>query len=110
VGVCKRLATAGWVAVAPHLYHRDGDPVFAYDVDSGEGVDARIPEAEAAAAEAIGPHMMKLSAGEILDDVDAALATLRDRGIGPEHSVVTGFCLGGTVTAFVAARRSLLAA
>jgi carboxymethylenebutenolidase len=110
VGVCKRLAAAGLVAVAPHLYHRDGDPVFAYDVDSGEGVDARVVQAEAAAAAAIGPHMMNLSADEILDDVDSALAMLRDRGFGPEQTVITGFCLGGTVTTFVAARRSLHAA
>jgi carboxymethylenebutenolidase len=92
------------------LYHRAGDPVFAYDVDSGEGVDARVPEAEAAAAAAIGPHMLNLSAAEILEDVDDALAMMRDRGIGPEQTVVTGFCLGGTVTTFVAARRSLRAA
>jgi len=110
VGVCKQLAAVGWEAVAPHLYHRQGDRVFAYDVDSGEGVDARVPDAEAAAAAAIGPHMMKLSADEILDDVDSALAMLRHRGIGPEHTVITGFCLGGTVTTWVAARRSLHAA
>src|SRR6478752_6183842 len=24
--VCARLADAGWLAVAPHLFHRSGDP------------------------------------------------------------------------------------
>ena len=29
--VCRRFADAGYRAVAPHLFHRSGDPVIAYD-------------------------------------------------------------------------------
>jgi dienelactone hydrolase len=61
LGVAGRLATAGWSAAVPHLYHRSGSPTFAYDVDHGDGVDGREPAAEAAAAEAIGPHAVQLT-------------------------------------------------
>ena len=29
--VTRRYAAADWRAVAPHVYHRSGDPVLAYD-------------------------------------------------------------------------------
>ena len=31
VDVCRRFAAAGYHAVAPHLFHRSGDPVLEYD-------------------------------------------------------------------------------
>ena len=32
--VARRLATAGWSAAVPHLYHRSGSPAFAYDANA----------------------------------------------------------------------------
>ena len=29
--VCRRFASLGYHAVAPHLFHRSGDPIIAYD-------------------------------------------------------------------------------
>src|SRR5437764_12475750 len=29
--VCRRFADVGYHAVAPHLFHRSGDPVISYD-------------------------------------------------------------------------------
>ena len=87
--VCRRLAEAGWLAVAPHLFHRSGDPTFGYD-DLSQ----------------VMPHMEQLTADGVLADVDAALDAAASAGsVG-----VTGFCMGGTVALVTAARRDVGAA
>ncbi|MGE3621560.1 MAG: dienelactone hydrolase family protein, partial [Acidimicrobiia bacterium] len=91
--VCDRLAGAGWLAVAPHLFHRTGDPVIDY------GDSARI-----------GEHMGPLAAAEVLEDLDVALARVRSVGIGPARTGVVGFCMGGSVALVLGARRELGAA
>ena len=55
--VCRRFADEGYLAVAPHLFHRTGDPKLAYD--------------EAVRSEVMA-HMGALTADNILTDVDAA--------------------------------------
>jgi carboxymethylenebutenolidase len=91
--VARRLADAGWVAVAPHLFHRTGDPQLAYD-----DVDQ------------VKPHMAALTAEGVLDDIDAALGHLADAGIGAGRTGVVGFCMGGTVALVSAVRRDVGAA
>lgn len=91
--ICGRLADAGYVAVAPHLFHRSGDPKFGYiDMDP------------------VREHMGKLTEEGILADVDASLAYLAEQGFGAASTGIVGFCMGGTVALAVAVRRPLGAA
>jgi carboxymethylenebutenolidase len=92
--VCRRLASEGWLSVAPKLWHRTGAPEFGYTSDSSERRQ----------------HMGALAAEGILDDVDAALALLAERGVPIERVGVVGFCMGGTVALLTAVRRDVAAA
>ncbi len=91
--VAGRFASAGYLAVAPHLFHRTGDPVVGY----GEYAQ-------------LAPHMQALTERGLLDDVDAALVHLAQAGVTPERTGIVGFCMGGTVTFLTAVRRTLGAA
>jgi carboxymethylenebutenolidase len=91
--LCNRLAAAGYRAVAPHIFHRTGDPTIAYD-DMAEVMN----------------HVMKLSGPDLEADLDASLAYLADQGFGPERVGVVGFCAGGSITFMAAAYRKLGAA
>ncbi|MDQ3944455.1 MAG: dienelactone hydrolase family protein [Actinomycetota bacterium] len=91
--VGRRFAAEGWLTVAPHLFHRTGDPTFGYD-------DMSV----------VMPHMDALTAEGVLADIDAALDQLKAQGIPPERIGVVGFCMGGTVTLVTAARRPVGAA
>jgi carboxymethylenebutenolidase len=91
--VTRRLADGGWHALAPHIFHRTGDPVIPYD---------DIP--------AVMEHMRALTGDGLLEDVDACLAHLGERGLSSDRVAITGFCMGGTVTFLVACRRPLGAA
>ena len=78
--ICRRLADAGWIAMAPALYHRDDSPVFSY----GDFTP-------------IGPVMGNLGAEGIASDLDAVVQRVRADGIGADRTGVVGFCMGGTV-------------
>jgi carboxymethylenebutenolidase len=91
--VADRLAEAGYLAVAPHLFHRSGDPVLPYG-----------------ALDAVRPHMAALSERGLLEDLDATLDRLVALGCGPERVAAVGFCMGGSVAFLAAARRRLGAA
>lgn len=88
--VCRRFAGEGWLAVAPHLFHRTGDPKLGYD-DLGP----------------VMPHMKALTADGVLADVDAGIAHLEGAGFPSSGIGVVGFCMGGTVTLVTAARRDV---
>src|SRR3954464_15445580 len=72
--VTDRLAAEGWLAVAPHLFHPTGDPKLGYE-DLSE----------------VMPHMKALTANDVLEDIDAALAHLVDAGIPAERHGAVGF-------------------
>jgi carboxymethylenebutenolidase len=91
--VCRRFSAEGYVAVAPHLFHRSGDPVIAYD----DGANTL-------------PHLKQLSAEGLEADLDATLAYLNGAGFQPAQIGVVGFCMGGSVAFLAAARRVLGAA
>ena len=90
--ICRRLAAEGYLAVAPHLFHRTGDPVLAYDD-----------------FESVMPQIMALRADGLDADLDATLEHLAAKGFQPEQIGVIGFCMGGSVS-FLAAKRPLGAA
>jgi carboxymethylenebutenolidase len=91
--ICRRLAEAGYVAIAPALYHRVGSPVFDY----GDFA-------------AVGPAMTSLTAGGIETDLDASFAELKRRGFEDASTGIIGFCMGGTVALFAGTQWRLGAA
>ena len=77
--VCRRLAKAGYVAIAPDFFVRHGDPAGEKDFP----VIRRIVEA----------------AGEqqVLGDIDAAMAWLKGQKFADvRKAAITGFCWGGS--------------
>jgi carboxymethylenebutenolidase len=91
--VCGRLAGAGYLAVAPALFHRQGAPVLGYD--------------EFARAQ---PLMARLRAAEIMSDVTAALGYLGQHGLAAGSCAAAGFCMGGSVALVMATELELGAA
>ena len=91
--VARRFAAEGYHAVAPDLFHRAGGGTAPYD-DFAK----------------VLPLFAGLDDDAILEDVDAALATLADAGIPRLQAAVVGFCFGGRVAFLVAARRQIGAA
>lgn len=91
--VCSRFADAGWLAIAPHLFHRTGDPQLGYDDFSK-----------------IGPHFEALTPATILADIDAALTSAAGEGFAPPSIGVVGFCMGGTLALHTAVEREVGAA
>lgn len=92
----RRLATGlageGWLAVIPHLYHRDGVDELTVDDD------------------AVRQHIARLTASSLRADTDAALQWLAGRDVTADRTGVVGFGLGGAVALIVATQRDLGAA
>ncbi|SHK46026.1 carboxymethylenebutenolidase [Pseudonocardia thermophila] len=86
------LADDGWLAVAPHLYHRDG-------ADELDGDEAAVRE-----------QLERLDSDQVLADTDTAFGWLGDHDIDADRMGVIGFDLGGSVALVVAAKRTLGAA
>jgi carboxymethylenebutenolidase len=83
--VCRRFSDAGYVAAAPHLFHRTGGPVIDY-----EDMDTVIE------------HIMQLTVNGLEVDLEATLELLAGRGFDSKRVAAVGFCAGGSV-AFLAA-------
>jgi carboxymethylenebutenolidase len=88
--IARRLAEAGWHAVAPAFFHRQGSPVLAYDDFA-----------------AVMPLMKELSAEGITADLNAAFDYLESAGFAASNTGVVGFCMGGSVTFYAATLRPL---
>ncbi|HTZ08576.1 MAG TPA: dienelactone hydrolase family protein [Acidimicrobiales bacterium] len=91
--VTRRFAAEGYRAVAPHVFHRTGDPVIGYSD-----------------YEKIMPHFAALSEQGLLNDLDATFTYLEEAGFPLRRVGVVGFCMGGTVAFLAAARRPVGAA
>jgi carboxymethylenebutenolidase len=91
--VCRRVADAGYLAVAPHVFHRTGDPVIAYD---------KMQE--------VVPHIMELNREGIEADLKATLDYLVEQGFTGRKVAIMGFCMGGTIAFFAGAQWQLGAA
>ena len=82
--VTDRFAAEGYLAAAPRLYHRSGDPELGYE-DMTQ----------------VMPFIMQLQADEIEADLEATFAHLASRGFDLSRTAVIGFCMGGSIS-FVA--------
>jgi len=79
--VVRRLAKAGYFAIAPDLYQRQGDPTQMASVDRIlSGVVVKVPDEQ------------------VMSDLDATLAFAGASGQGDvARAAITGFCWGGRI-------------
>ena len=90
--VARRFAAAGFHAVAPHLFHRDGVNALPYDYAIAK------------------PHMENLTADNMSTDIAETLNYLADKGFSTSSTGVVGFCLGGSVALLAATQHPFGAA
>jgi carboxymethylenebutenolidase len=90
IDLCERLARDGYMAVAPHMFHRTGDPVFAYDDFSS-----------------IFSHIEAMTMDGVMEDIDAAIGAISDSGVATSKIGIVGFCMGGSISMHVAATRDI---
>jgi carboxymethylenebutenolidase len=80
--LCRRLAHAGYYAIAPSLYARFGDP-GKYDMDHLKGLMTDI--------------VSKVPDGEVMSDLDSTVAFAKTESADTGRLAITGFCWGGRV-------------
>jgi len=91
--VCRRLAKLGYLAIAPELYFRQGNPATISNVQELlSNIVAKVPDAQ------------------VMADLDACAAWAAGHGGDPERLAVTGFCWGGRITWLYAAHNPRLKA
>ena len=90
IDLCERLARDGCMAVAPHMFHRTGDHVFAYDDFSS-----------------IFSHIEAMTMDGVMEDIDAAIGAISDSGVATSKIGIVGFCMGGSISMHVAATRDI---
>ena len=92
--VCRRLAKAGYYAIAPAVYARQGDPSTYTD----------IPKL-------ISEIVVKVPTDEVMSDLDATVIYAKSTGkADTKRLAVTGFCWGGFATWMYAAHQPALKA
>ena len=84
---CRRLAHAGYLAIAPELFARQGDPM-----DYGE------------LARLMSELVAKVPDPQVLADLDATCRWAAAHGGDAERLAITGFCWGGRITWLYAAQ------
>jgi carboxymethylenebutenolidase len=83
---CRRFAKAGYLAIAPELYARQGDP--------GEYAETARLMAEV---------VYKVPDAQVMADLDGAVAWAGAHGGNVKKVAITGFCWGGRITWLYAA-------
>jgi carboxymethylenebutenolidase len=83
---CRRFAKAGYLAIAPELYARQGDPTKYGEI-----------------AKLISEVVSKVPDGQVISDLDGAIAWAGANGGDASKVAVTGFCWGGRITWLYAA-------
>jgi carboxymethylenebutenolidase len=92
--LCRRFAKQGYLAIAPELYARQGDP-------------SKYQDWKQLFAEVVN----KVPDAQVMSDLDAAVAWAAKSGAGdPARVAVTGFCWGGRITWLYAAHSKTLKA
>ena len=90
---CRRLAKQGYLAIAPELFARQGDPTsFGTIQELQREIIARTPDSE------------------VLGDLDAAVAWAGANGGNVGKLGITGFCWGGRIVWLYAAHSTQLKA
>ena len=85
--VCRRVAKAGYFAIAPELYARQGDPSKYTDI-----------------GKLVSDIVAKVEDAQVMSDLDACVAFARDSGKAETTRLgITGFCWGGRVVFMYAA-------
>ena len=84
--VCRRFAKLGYLAVAPELYARQGDPSHFTDIPTlYAAIVSKVPDAQ------------------VMADLDATAAWAAANGGDKSRLGITGFCWGGRITWLYAA-------
>jgi len=79
--VCRRFAKLGYLAIAPELFARQGDPQsFGTIQELQTNLIAKVPDAQ------------------VMGDLDAAVAWAGANGGDLSRLAITGFCWGGRIT------------
>jgi carboxymethylenebutenolidase len=92
--LCRRLAKAGYFAIAPELYFRQGSVAGITDIKE---IIARV--------------VSKVPDAQVMTDLDATVAYAKSTGRGDTAKLgITGFCWGGRVVWLYAAHSSELKA
>ena len=90
--VARRFAKLGYLAVAPELYHRQGDVAKLATIDAIREVVGKVPDAQ------------------VLSDLDASVSWAAANGGDSERLGITGFCWGGRIVWLYAAHQPKLKA
>jgi len=91
--VCRRFAKAGFLAIAPELYARQGDASKHSDIPT-----------------LIGEIVSKVSDAQVMGDLDAAASWAAGNGGSAARLGVTGFCWGGRIVWMYAAHNPVVKA
>jgi carboxymethylenebutenolidase len=79
--VTRRLAKVGYMAIAPELYHRQGD---VSQLKDNKEIFAKV--------------VSKVPDSQVMSDLDAAVAWAAKNGGNVDKLGITGFCWGGRIT------------
>jgi len=91
--ICRRFAKAGYLAVAPELYARQGDVSQLSNIKDIMPIVSTVPDAQ------------------VMADLDSAVAWAKDTRDGDvSHLAITGFCWGGRIVWLYAAHNPQLRA
>ena len=91
--VARRFAKLGYLALAPDLFVRQGDPQKVASIaDLQRDIISKTPDAQ------------------VMTDLDAVVAWAKANGGNPDKIAITGFCWGGRVTWLYAAHNPAIKA
>ena len=90
---CRRFAKAGYLAIAPELYARQGDP-------TKYGETAKL----------IAEVVSKVPDEQVMGDLDGAVKWAGENGGDLKKVGITGFCWGGRITWLYAAQSKIIKA
>jgi len=91
--ICRRLAKSSYMAIAPALFAREGDPATIADVQElMRKIVSRVPDAQ------------------VMSDLDATADWAADNHGNTDRMALTGFCWGGRIAWLYAAHSTKLKA